>query len=183
MAYPELYGLGISGCTRSLLSFGTIELFSPMPSYFPRFLDLIQGSAVIVGKEAWLERPIHEPIPGVKTIVLSTTLPEEKGIQVVRSVAHASIFAQRYALSERRNRAFVLGGNRTFRSLFPILQGFIVARVCEHGDIYNRNIPQGRVCGSSDDKDLIDRGFVRKSRSMPKITDGIPWWTEEYKLR
>ena len=82
------------------------------------FRAVTGSAAVIVGRKTLADFPGGKPLPGRHNIVLSRSLREIPGAEVVRTPAEAA------AAAARHERCFVIGGASVYRQTFPESDSF-----------------------------------------------------------
>ena len=87
------------------------------------FREVTGSAAVIVGRKTLADFPGGRPLPGRHNIVLSRSLAEIPGAEVVRTGEEAAAAAQ------RSGRCFVIGGASVYRQLFPLMTRVFVTKI------------------------------------------------------
>ena len=89
-----------------------------------RHFRAVTGSAaVVVGRKTLADFPGGRPLPGRHNIVLTRSLAEIPGAEVVRTGEEAAAAAQ------RSGRCFVIGGASVYRQLFPFMTRVFVTKI------------------------------------------------------
>ena len=96
------------------------------------FRAVTGSAAVIVGRKTLADFPGGRPLPGRHNIVLTRTLAEIPGAEIVRTPAEAA----RAAL--KHERCFVIGGASVYRQTFPWLDRVYVTQIdaCPESDSF-----------------------------------------------
>ena len=87
------------------------------------FREVTGSAAVIVGRKTLADFPGGRPLPGRHNIVLTRSLAEIPGAEVVRTGEEAAAAAQ------RSGRCFVIGGASVYRQLFPLMTRVFVTKI------------------------------------------------------
>ncbi len=87
------------------------------------FREVTGSAAVIVGRKTLADFPGGQPLPGRHNIVLTRSLAEIPGAEVVRTSEEAAAAAQ------RSGRCFVIGGASVYRQLFPLMTRVFVTKI------------------------------------------------------
>ena len=87
------------------------------------FRAVTGSAAVIVGRRTLADFPGGRPLPGRHNIVLTRSLAEVPGAEVVRTPAQAAEAA------ERQGQCFVIGGASVYRQMFPRLDRVFVTQI------------------------------------------------------
>ena len=87
------------------------------------FREVTGSAAVIVGRKTLADFPGGQPLPGRHNIVLTRSLAEIPGAEVVRTGEEAAAAAQ------RSGRCFVIGGASVYRQLFPFMTRVFVTKI------------------------------------------------------
>jgi dihydrofolate reductase len=89
------------------------------------FKSLTEGNTVIMGKRTWLSIPDEfRPLPGRENIVVSTTLGEQRGAKVCRSVAEAVKEAKKTG-----REIYCAGGARLYAAMLPLADTMYISWV------------------------------------------------------
>ena len=98
------------------------------------FKTLTTGGTVIMGKTTWLSLPEpFRPLPGRANIIVSTTLGEQAGAKVCRSVDEAINEAKK-----NNNEIYCMGGGRLYSAMVPLADTMYISWVKStyDGDTY-----------------------------------------------
>ena len=87
------------------------------------FREVTGSAAVVVGRKTLADFPGGRPLPGRHNIVLTRSLAEIPGAEVVRTGEEAAAAAQ------RSGRCFVIGGASVYRQLFPFMTRVFVTKI------------------------------------------------------
>ena len=96
------------------------------------FRTVTGSAAVIVGRRTLADFPGGKPLPGRHNIVLTRSLSEIPGAEVVRTPAQAA------RAGAEHERCFVIGGESVYRQTFPWLERVYVTKIdaCPPSDSY-----------------------------------------------
>lgn len=96
------------------------------------FRAVTGSAAVIVGRKTLSDFPGGRPLPGRHNIVLTRSLAEVPGAEVVRTPAQAAEAARQH------ERCFVIGGASVYRQTFPWLDRVYVTQIdaCPESDSF-----------------------------------------------
>ena len=100
------------------------------------FRTVTGSAAVIVGRRTLSDFPGGKPLPGRHNIVLTRSLAEVPGAEIVRTPAQAAEAAGRH------ERCFVIGGASVYRQTFPWLDLVYVTQIdaCPESDSFFPNL-------------------------------------------
>lgn len=87
-----------------------------------RFKAITTGHTVIMGRNTWLSLPFR-PLKNRRNIVISGTMPDTEGCEVVRSIDDA------LALVGPDEEAFVMGGASIYRQTIDKADRLLITRV------------------------------------------------------
>lgn len=87
-----------------------------------RFKAITMGHTVIMGRSTWESLPF-KPLKGRRNIVVSTSMPETAGCEVVRSIEQAC------QLVKPDEQAFIIGGARIYEQTIDVADQLIVTLV------------------------------------------------------
>ncbi len=122
------------------------------------FRELTTSNTVIMGKNTWLSLPDkYRPLPQRANIIVSGTLPEQKGAVVCKSVEEALEIARGYDKD-----LFCIGGAQLYATLLPFADELHISWVkgSYDGDTYFPEVDMSQW----DEKETKDfEGFVYKS--------------------
>ena len=85
-----------------------------LPEELQLFRELTWGHSLIMGRETFAA--IGRPLPGRRNVVLSSSLAEQPGIVVCRSLTEALAAAQ-----TGKDKVFFIGGAQVFRQALPLV--------------------------------------------------------------
>ena len=94
-----------------------------LPADIRRFKSLTMGHTIVVGRRTFAET--GKPLPGRKTIVVSTTAELPAGVHRVATLDEALQLAPRLEQDE----LFIAGGSRIYTEALPHVQRMYVTRV------------------------------------------------------
>ena len=127
------------------------------------FRELTAGNVVIMGGNTWLSLPERfRPLPGRTNIIVSTTLPRQRGAAVVATVAAALEAAS----AKYDCDAFCIGGARLYAAMLPLSQVLDVSWI--KGDYPgNTRFPEvdfdnWRVVETRDYEEFTYKRYLRK---------------------
>lgn len=115
---------------------GTIGRNNALPWHLPGDLQYFKratmGHSIIMGRKTW--ESIGRPLPGRTSIVI-TSKPdyEAEGAKVVNSLPAAIDLAEKIALIDGSEEAFVIGGAEIYRQALSVADCFHLTRV--HADV------------------------------------------------
>ncbi|MDP3734095.1 MAG: dihydrofolate reductase [Nanoarchaeota archaeon] len=82
------------------------------------FKTVTSGHSVIMGRKTYESiPPKFRPLPKRDNIIISSTMPEKEGIDVVRSIDQAIERARSY-----KNEIFIIGGASIYQQALPITE-------------------------------------------------------------
>lgn len=87
-----------------------------------RFKSITMGRTVIMGKNTWLSLPF-KPLQGRRNIVISRTMPETEGCEVVKSIDDA------IAAINKDEQAYIMGGARVYEQTIDLADELIVTHI------------------------------------------------------
>ena len=99
-------------------------LFS-LPTDMKHFRATTLNATVIMGRNTLLSLPNRRPLPKRRNLILSTSLPEAEGLEVLRSIPE---LLERVAGLDR-NTVWVMGGCQVYRDLLPYCDRVVLTRV------------------------------------------------------
>lgn len=100
-----------------------------------RFKSITMGHTVIMGKNTWDSLPF-KPLKGRRNIVVSSSMAETSGCEVVRSLTEA------YKLIAKDEQAFIMGGARIYEQTINMADQLIVTHVDLTVDDADRFFPE-----------------------------------------
>lgn len=125
------------------------------------FKAITTGGTVIMGKTTWLSLPEQfRPLPGRANIIVSTTLADQTGAKVCRSVDDAVREAKKNS-----NEIYCMGGGKLYASMLPMADMIYLSLVKRDydGDTYFPEIDLSKW-KEVDSKDYPDFVFKKYSR-------------------
>jgi dihydrofolate reductase len=110
-----------------------------IPADLARFKSLTMGHPVVMGRKTF--ESIGKPLPGRRNIILSRTLQQIEGCQIVRSLPEA------ISAAEGAEEIFICGGEEVFRQALPLCQRIYLTIVHEkyQGDTFFPELPQSFI--------------------------------------
>ena len=105
------------------------------------FREKTKNSAIIMGRATF--DSIGRPLPNRQNIVISSSMPHQKGIEVVRSLEEGMAAAENWNKeNELDDEVVLIGGGRVFEESILIVNKLVLTRVdCEiAGDIFYPDI-------------------------------------------
>lgn len=115
---PFLTAIAAMGRNRVIGSGGCIPWNIPVDLVF--FRRQTQGHTVIMGRKTW--ESIGSQLKKRRNIVLSRTMPETEGVEVVRSV-------EELLGMDLGERPFVIGGEEIYRLLLPWTREILLTEI------------------------------------------------------
>jgi dihydrofolate reductase len=98
------------------------------------FKSLTEQNTVIMGKTTWLSIPEQfRPLPGRANIIVSTTLEDQAGAKVCKSVDEAV-----RVVRKNNNEIFCMGGAKLYAAMLPLADTLCISWVKDDydGDTY-----------------------------------------------
>lgn len=89
-----------------------------LPADMARFKRVTIGHTVVMGKTTF--NSMHRPLPKRRNVVLSTSMPVQDGIEVVRSVAELQ-----QLIDNTNDDIYIIGGAKVFESTQAIVNCLI----------------------------------------------------------
>jgi dihydrofolate reductase len=125
------------------------------------FKTITTGGTVIMGRTTWLSLPEQfRPLPGRANIVVSTTLGDQPGAKVCKSVDEAIREARK-----NNNEIYCMGGGRLYAAMAPLADTMYISWVKSDydGDTYFPEIDL-KAWREEDTKEYPDFVFKKYSR-------------------
>jgi dihydrofolate reductase len=107
-------GIGING-----------GLLMSLPTDMKYFRTETMGKTVIMGRKTLESFPGGKPLPKRRNIVLSTTLKQNAGYEVCRSVDELMDMLS----EEEKKEAFVIGGGQIYKLLLPFVEEVYITEI------------------------------------------------------
>ena len=98
------------------------------------FKDLTSDNTVIMGRNTWLSLPDkYKPLPNRVNIIVSSTLPGQKGAIVCKTIEEAFEVARGYG-----NDVFCIGGAQLYAAMLPLADALHISWIkgSYDGDTY-----------------------------------------------
>lgn len=109
-AVDERGGIGLNG-----------QLPWHLPKDMERFKELTLGSTVVMGRKTFESLPGMRPLPGRDNIVISSTMSEQPGVAVMRSIYDA--------IYGTPGSVFFIGGTRIYQAALPYCTKMYLTKV------------------------------------------------------
>ena len=124
--------------------------------------ELTTGSTVIMGKNTWNSIPEKfRPLPNRVNIIVSSTLGEQKGATVTKSIPEAINEAKKH-----NTNAFCIGGAQIYKEMLPITDELNISWVKKEyeGDTYFPKIDftQWKETETQEFSEFIYKKYERK---------------------
>ena len=132
------------------------------------FREVTGSAAVIVGRKTLADFPGGRPLPGRHNIVLTRSLAEIPGAEVVRTGEEAAAAAQ------RSGRCFVIGGASVYRQLFPLMTRVFVTKIDARpeSDSFFPNLDlDPEWTGAEEGPEMEENGIRYRFRTYEKNSD------------
>lgn len=102
-----------------------------------RFKRLTEHHTVVMGRKTYLSLPFR-PLKNRRNIVISTTVNEIEGVEVVSSIDEA------FSLCQGEEEVFVMGGASIYEQTLVMADRIYLTVVCKafEGDVYFPEIPR-----------------------------------------
>ncbi len=101
------------------------ELLYHIPEDMRYFKEMTTGKTVIMGRATLMSLPGGKPLPKRRNIVLSKTLGEVEGAEVLRSPEEIAELLK----NEKDEDVFVIGGESVYRDMLPFCDTAYITRV------------------------------------------------------
>lgn len=101
-----------------------------------RFKRLTENNTVVMGRKTYLSLPFR-PLKNRRNIVISTTVKEIEGVEVVSSIDEAISLC-------RGDEVFIIGGASIYEQTLGLVDRIYLTVVCKsfEGDVYFPEIPR-----------------------------------------
>ena len=158
---PPLHAIVAMACNRVIGRDGKLPWHLPEDLKF--FKRTTLGHPILMGRKTF--ESIGRPLPGRRNIVLSSTMPEREGVEVIRHVDEL----------QADDAVFLIGGAQLFELLLPQCESVYLTWV-EHpydGDVllppFEALFPNCEVVGTGDG---IEFRRYRKQNELPGSLSG-----------
>jgi dihydrofolate reductase len=127
------------------------------------FKEKTTGKTVIMGKTTWFSIPEKfRPLPGRMNIVLSTTLENQNGAEVCKSLEEGIKKAK-----EKKEDLFCIGGARLYGDILPIADILHISWIKQNykGDTYfpEINFEKWEQVEEKEFEEFVYKKYVRKT--------------------
>ena len=134
-----------------------------IPEETKLFKELTTGNIVIMGRNTWNSLPErYKPLPNRTNIIISTTMQEQKGAIVCKTVQEAMQKTHEYS-----GEVFCIGGAQIYTAMLPLTETLRISQIKKRyeGDTYfpEINFDAWDLKETKEFMDFTYKRYVRKN--------------------